>query len=185
MAELTSPNLLTNDQNSVPGASGVAGGDHPDQGAPSERVTLQANDRAAARMRILGDVVGLMLASAAYRNLLISDIEWRILPPISAGQCRLIRQGELPIAFVSWARVTSDVEERILSSPDLRLTSSDWKSGDRNCVIDIIALPPVVDAILASIGQNIFAGGSYTVRGLPPDQLSKMREVLTRSLKAP
>lgn len=179
------PNLLTDDENNAPGASSIAGADRPDQRAPSERITLQTNDRAAARMRIIGDVVGLMLASSVYRNLLISDIEWRILPPISAGQCRLIRQGELPIAFVSWARVNSDVEERILSSPDLRLTYSDWKSGDRNCVIDIIALPPIVDAILASIGQNIFAGGNYTVRGLPPDQLSKMREVLTRSLKSP
>ena len=87
---------------------------------------------------LLGEVVSLMLASNLHRDYLVNDIGSVFLPPIDWNQFRIYHQGERPIAFVSWAWLSEEVEHAYLHS-DRNLTPNDWNSGSNGWIIDFIA----------------------------------------------
>ena len=85
--------------------------------------------------------IALMLATKSknHQFLFASDFEWLILPPISLKQYKVFRSKKNePIAFVTWARVSKDVEQRLLDG-HIKLAPKDWKSGDKLVLIDVIA----------------------------------------------
>lgn len=109
--------------------------------------------------------VSLFCQSPAHRHLLLSDLEWRLVPPIALRQFRLIYKKEMPYGFVSWALVSEDVERR-LDRPDFRLRPADWKSGDRAWVIDVVAPPDQALGFIDAIKEKVLAGREVKVRTL-------------------
>lgn len=91
----------------------------------------------------LGAILLLSTKSPAHKFLFAGDFEWLIVPAIANKQFILYRnkQGE-PISFISWARVSEDVENR-LKSGILRLSPNEWNSGDKIYIIDTIS--PFID----------------------------------------
>jgi cytolysin-activating lysine-acyltransferase len=85
--------------------------------------------------------IALMLATKSknHQFLFASDFEWLILPAISLKQYKVFRSKKSePIAFVTWAKVSEDVEKRLLNG-HIKLAPKDWKSGDKLVLIDVIA----------------------------------------------
>ena len=87
----------------------------------------------------IGAVSLLAMKSQTHKYLFLSDYEWLILPAISAKQFVLFRgQQNEPIAFISWANVSAQVEQR-LNEKNSKLQPADWKSGDTTYIMDIMS----------------------------------------------
>ncbi len=99
---------------------------------------LEEAEEALSRLPILGSVVWLMARSPERRFTFLADLEWAALPPILLDQCRIFLQGKMPFAYVTWAFVSDEVQERLIGGTT-KLAPHEWKSGDNLWLIDIIA----------------------------------------------
>lgn len=102
--------------------------------------SVQGASEVAKKLPLFGHVVWLYTQSPASRYYFIQDMESRVLPPIILEQCKLYLQtsgGSLPIAYVSWAYLSPEVEEKYLATQ--RIAPSDWKSGENLWLIDVLA----------------------------------------------
>ncbi len=134
--------------------------DRNDFGKDNEAIINEIKEKSQQvlqRLPALGPILALYLQSPHRRYQFISDIEWLVLPPLVRNQCKLYTKKEYPVSFVSWAFINKEVEQRaVLNGGKLR--SEDWKSGERICLVDIIAPFGGVDMMLRDIQRNIFPG---------------------------
>lgn len=87
---------------------------------------------------VLGEIVWLMSQSAEFKQYLISDLEWLVMPPILLRQFRLFYHQGRPVAVVLYARVSSEVEKRMDAGvPTLR--PDHWQSGEKVRIVKIIS----------------------------------------------
>jgi cytolysin-activating lysine-acyltransferase len=104
----------------------------------------------------VGAVAMLAAKSQSHKYLFSSDYEWLVIPPIAQKQFSLFRgQKNEPVAFVSWASVSDEVEERLLKGVT-KLQPQDWKSGDKLYIIDIISPYNVRKEILKQLQEKQF-----------------------------
>lgn len=113
-------------------------------------------------MSAFGQVVWLMNRSRLHRHLPLSDLDWRVRAPLALKQYRVFRVRGRAVAFVSWAFASDEVARRLqTSSPQLQ--PSDWRSGQRPVVVDMVAPFGGADACLKETLQNVFGGASGQV----------------------
>jgi cytolysin-activating lysine-acyltransferase len=105
---------------------------------------------------VLGDAVWLMTQSPNHKHLFITDLEWLVLPPIMLRQFRLVRGQDKPQAFITWAMLNEEAEQRLVAG-HTRLKPSDWNAGDRAWIVDLIAPFGGQEAVLKEIKQRLFA----------------------------
>lgn len=106
---------------------------------------------------LLGDVTWLMTRSQGHKHLFLADIEWLVLPALTARQFRLIVNDDgKPHAFVSWAFLNEEAEARMLAGQP-RLRPGDWRSGDRVWLVDLVAPFGGADAIARLIKTQVFS----------------------------
>src|SRR3989442_273036 len=117
---------------------------------------------------LLGQVAWLMMQSPVHRHLFLADLEYRVAPPLMLQQFRLYRRDNVPVAFVSWALLTEEVEKR-LQSGAWRLQPADWRFCDRLWVVDLVAPPGGVGALLKDLRENGFPGCGLKILRLPLD----------------
>ncbi|GAB5469403.1 MAG: toxin-activating lysine-acyltransferase [Rhodospirillales bacterium] len=117
------------EQGSAPPTVGAAGG--------SAEVT--APKAGIDKITALGNAVWLMTQSQLHRNLLVSDMEWMLVPPCAFGQFRLWRHDNgLPIAFATYAMASPEIVARFKSTPMARLKPEEWQSGQIPLLVDAI-----------------------------------------------
>ncbi|HHL34760.1 MAG TPA: toxin-activating lysine-acyltransferase [Desulfobulbaceae bacterium] len=127
----------------------------------------------------LGPVLLLYMQSSHRRYQFVADLEWLLMPPLIAGQCKLYMKKEYPISFISWAFLNQGAEKRLLQNGG-KLRPDDWNCGDRLWVIDIVSPFAGVENMLRDLQINEFPGriiclaapdpktGGITVRKLQP-----------------
>jgi cytolysin-activating lysine-acyltransferase len=93
---------------------------------------------AETQASVLGQMVWLLLQSPAHRHVFVSELEWRLLPPLTLGQARIFKKEKEPFAFVTWALASEGVEGRLRAMPG-KLTPAEWKSGARMVIVDVVA----------------------------------------------
>ncbi|MBF0269810.1 MAG: toxin-activating lysine-acyltransferase [Alphaproteobacteria bacterium] len=124
-----------------------------DAGLKPEAPTQQRQPNGPAE--VLGDVVWLMSHSPGHKHLFISDMDWLVMPPVMHKQFRLFKDGDKPFAFVTWALLDEEAEKRILSG-QVRLRPTDWRSGSKLWLIDIVAPFGGQDGVLKHLKQTLF-----------------------------
>lgn len=107
------------------------------QGAQQGGAAAQAGF-GADKVALLGNAVWLLTQTPTHKHLFITDLEWLVIPPVALDQFRLWRQGNLPVAFATWAYLSEEAEER-LKQGVRRLSPMDWKSGENLWLMDMIA----------------------------------------------
>ena len=117
--------------------------------------------------QILGAVAALMMESPPHQHLFLTDMKWLVIPPVRLRQYRLFRREGLPFAFVSWAMVDNDTEERLKAGAG-RLRPDEWQNGDTVWVIDLIAPFGAGDEVLKDLKENVFKGQRMKTRQLSP-----------------
>lgn len=111
------------------------------------------------RMRVLGQIVGLLTRSAPHQSMTIGDIKKGLLAPIMLGQYMLAGRGKddttgsVPVTALIWARVSDQVDQRLMQarSAAINLAAEEWQSGDivwlTEAVGDLRAVPEMVERL--------------------------------------
>src|SRR2546430_14751856 len=115
---------------------------------------------------LFGQVAWLMMQSPVHRHLFLADLEYRVAPPLMLQQFRLYRRDNVPVAFVSWALLTEEVEKRVQSGA-WRLQRADWRSGDRLWVVDLVTPHGGVGGVLKDLPGKVFPGCGFKIGRLP------------------
>lgn len=136
--------------------------------APTSAPVTSASPGRTSRAEILGDVAWLMIHSANHRRLFVSDLEWMLLPPILAGQFRLVRQGPKPLAFVSWA-LFNEATEKLYCQGNARLRPPDWTSGDRPWIVELVSPFAPPKSLMERIKKDVFPDRPLKVLTRGPD----------------
>ncbi|HWR04555.1 MAG TPA: toxin-activating lysine-acyltransferase [Humidesulfovibrio sp.] len=133
----------------------------PQAGAPETAERGQRFDPSP----VLGMVVGLMMDSPMHQHLFLADVKWLVLPALALQQYRIFRKDGVPVAYVSWAMLTEEAENR-LKQGQMRLRPDEWKAGERSWIIDLVAPYGGQQEILADIKKSVFEG--KTLRAVRP-----------------
>jgi cytolysin-activating lysine-acyltransferase len=104
------------------------------QSRPGLLASLPAHKRNA----LIGEIVGLFLASPLHRRLYLKEVGANILPPLNLNQFRVYRKGAQCVGYVSWAYLTEEIEARYRTG-NYGLLPEDWNAGDRRWFIDFVA----------------------------------------------
>jgi len=114
---------------------------------------------------LLGEITFMLAASPAHQLMFLSDLNWLVVPAVRLNQFRLVRKNGGPMAYVSWALVSDEVEERLKAGAK-RLKPDEWRSGDNAWIIDLVAPLGNQDQIIEGLKKNVFAGREF--KGLVP-----------------
>lgn len=134
------------------------------------RLVKLAEEKAKAvfkKIPLIGPIAWLMMQQGPTRHAFIADIEWRILPALLLDQAKLYLKDEVPLGFVSWAKLSDDVAARYKRVPH-QLAPADWKSGEQLWIIDLVAPFGNAREILKDLNENVFPG--QTLYQLAPAQ---------------
>jgi cytolysin-activating lysine-acyltransferase len=112
----------------------------------------------------IGDVVVVFSRSPAHKHYSLADIEWTVLPPVSAGQFYVVEAADkergfrAPIAVVTWALVSEEVDARLRQEGGqrLRLRPDQWKCGEIAWIIDAVGREQGLDAALQWLKRGQF-----------------------------
>jgi RTX toxin acyltransferase family len=77
--------------------------------------------------------------SPLHKHLMVTDIEWLLMPPIMLNQFHMWQDNGRPHGFASWAYFGEEQEERIAKKGIRRLMPTDWKTGEALWLIDFVA----------------------------------------------
>lgn len=94
--------------------------------------------KAPSNLEILGEMCWLYSQSRIHRTWAMGSLQQWLLPAILTRQMRMYRKNGKPHAFVTWARLSQEVEEAFVLNTS-SLQPKDWQSGDRIWFIDWIA----------------------------------------------
>lgn len=114
----------------------------------------------ADKVGLLGNAVWLLTQTQTHKHLFIGDLEWLIMPPLALDQFRLWRQGNMPVAFATWAFMSDEAEERMMQGVR-RISPMDWKSGDNLWLMDMIAPFGGEEGALKELREKIFPGKRF------------------------
>jgi cytolysin-activating lysine-acyltransferase len=129
------------------------------------------------RASLLGEIAWLMMRSPVHRHLFLADLEWLVAPPLMLRQFRLYRRDKVPVAFVSWALLTEEAEQRVVNGA-WRLQPGDWKAGDRLWVVDVVAPHGGLDAIIKDLRERVFPDRTFKlVRPAPESGRPSVEEL--------
>jgi len=99
---------------------------------------LAAAKKELTKLPLLGPAMWLMARDQRLRYTFVGDLDWRLLPPLLADQCRLYSKADMPWAFVTWAFVSDEVDKRLRTTSPV-IAPHEWKSGENPWLIDVIA----------------------------------------------
>jgi hemolysin-activating ACP:hemolysin acyltransferase len=94
----------------------------------------------------IGDLVVVLSRSAAHKHYSLADIEWMVMPPVSAGQFYVVEAMDekhgyrAPVAAVTWALVSEEVDLALQqqAGPSRRLRPDQWNNGTIGWLIDAV-----------------------------------------------
>jgi cytolysin-activating lysine-acyltransferase len=109
------------------------------------------------KLPLLGPICFLAINSPHHRYMFLADFEWRILPPIIIDQAKVYMVENSPIAYASWAFLSSEAAERYKKLG--KLAPGDWKSGNEPWLIDVIAPFGSVEEVLKDLKINTSLAG--------------------------
>jgi len=163
---------MTEDEDSSASSSTAKNSATDERKSPApDAVAAAGNDPSG----LLGAAVWLMLSSPGHKHLFVTDFEWLVVPPILAKQFRLYRRDNVPIGFVSWARLDDEAETRIING-SVKLSPNEWTGGDKFWIIDVIAPFGGVDDMMKDLKESVFK--DETVKYIQADENGRRVEVL-------
>lgn len=108
----------------------------------------------------LGEIAWLLSQSPNHRHsLFLGDLEWLVMPPLSLSQYRLFYADEKPVGVAFWAFVSEQVEQRLAGGG--RLGASEWRSGDRVWLVEVVAPFGGQDRMLSDLQKTALADRKF------------------------
>ncbi|MGB8598828.1 MAG: toxin-activating lysine-acyltransferase [Burkholderiales bacterium] len=113
------------------------------------------NKTALAKLTHVGPIIWLMNHIPSQRHHFYIDIDWHIMPPLILNQAKLFMKEGVPRAYVSWALVNDDIQQR-LAQGDTRLAPREWKCGNNLWLIDLVTPFGSPEAVIKELREQIF-----------------------------
>ena len=126
---------------------------------------LDSARKELAKLPLLGPVMWLYARDPQRRFTFVSDMDWRLLPPLVLEQCKLYNKQEVPWAYFSWAKVSEAVDQRLRSNNPF-IAPHEWHSGEIPWLIDAV-MPFGEDAALLKEVVTAISGGKPVNVWLP------------------
>jgi hemolysin-activating ACP:hemolysin acyltransferase len=112
----------------------------------------------------IGDAVVVMSKSPAYKFHTLADIEWLVMPAVLTGQIYLAELqhqdtgARAPVAVVTWASVSDDIDQRLRANPTnrIRLLPQEWRSGEHIWIVDVAGEPRAIAESMAHLASSEF-----------------------------
>lgn len=129
----------------------------------------------------VGEIALVMARSVAHQHLPMSEIASRVVPAVLSGQLLVVEAtskdsgAHAPIAYVIWARVSDEVDQRLRAAPSaqLALTAEEWTSGDHIWIVDMAGDHDVLLQALEKLLTTRFKAEPVTA--LLPDATGQLR----------
>jgi len=119
---------------------------------------LQDEAKAAAgKIPLLGPVAWLMMQQPSTKHIFLTELEWRVMPALVLDQAKLYMREGLPLAYVSWAKLSKEAALRYRAAAH-RLAPSDWRSGEQIWLVDVITPFGGAPELLKDVRENVFVG---------------------------
>lgn len=138
---------------------------------------------ALSKLPILGPVIWLYGRDSTRRYRFIADLDHLVLPPVLLDQCRIYFKSGVPWGYVSWAKVSGPVHERLRGGV-ARLAPHEWNSGGHPWIIDVVApfggTPELVDEV-----RRMVFGGLPVYRLVPGTEAAGCEELAPLEPPAP
>ncbi len=124
-----------------------------------------------------GEIVSVLLRAQDYRNKPISALEEIAVPAALTGQYSLAqaqssRNGMVaPIGVVFWARVSSEVDQRLVEdiAQPLKLSFEEWRSGPILWLVDAVGEHTVIEEMLTRLIATEWKGQEVRLRARTKD----------------
>lgn len=126
---------------------------------------------------VFSKVVALMSMSQFHRYSFISDLEWLVAPALLHGQYKVWEKAGVPIAFVSWANISNDVENRFAEG-GIKLKPDEWNCGASPWIVDVICPGGDPKPFLQEVVREHFAQSG--IKTIAPDDEGNRRVVLLK-----
>lgn len=110
------------------------------------------------RTHHFGEVASLLSQLPAHRARPFAVLAQHFFAAFRHGQSQVFYNpsGE-PVAFVVWALLSRETEERVLSKAKLDLHLSEWNEGDRLWIVDFGCKRQMLVPVLAHLASSLFA----------------------------
>jgi cytolysin-activating lysine-acyltransferase len=174
------------DQSEAPADVSLAPtGDSEDAGAMSQSPPANETEKVTASSAVpsepqrtatvrqvdlaLGQIVAVLMRSAAHKHYSLADLEWLVLPAVLSGQYRIAQAQQsgvaAPVGVALWASVSADVDQRLcdLSAP-ARLRPNEWRSGEIPWLMELVCDARIQQALLKDVGDTAFKGRGIKMR---------------------
>jgi len=118
---------------------------------------------------LYGEVLFLLFHAPLHRVYTVEEIEERIVRPMTLDQFRIYRREDGPVALVTWAFVSDELDAR-LQTEQTPLGPDDWRSGPNLWFVEFVAPFGHTGAVLGDLVDNVFpdhVGKSHKVTGRP------------------
>ncbi|MFZ8865313.1 MAG: toxin-activating lysine-acyltransferase [Rickettsiales bacterium] len=116
-------------------------------------------------------ITALLLSSNLHRRYLINDIGALFIPSIDCNQFRLYKEGGKPVGFVSWAYLTSEIDQKYAQGT-YNLKYKDWYAGEKLWFLDFAAPFGHAKKIFAELRNELFPNSiGKSVRAEKPGKI--------------
>lgn len=126
--------------------------------------------------QMLGEIVWLMTQSSFHKELFLYELEPMVLRPLSLKQFRIYRMQDRPAAVIFWAKVSEEVEQRLVEG-NVRMKPTDWQSGDRYWVVDVVAPYGQAEALIKDLHKKLTPDGVMHYLKTTPDGEKQVIEI--------
>lgn len=163
--------------NALPAASVAAGPAAKDVKPEGARklAAAQAMAETARKARFaqsFAQAIGVLMRDATYRNLLIKDLEYVLVPAIVAQQSAVgytQASGEapaMPVALALWAKVSPAIDKRLTENLDqpMAIRPTEWTSGEHYWIMTLAGAPSQFNDFLKQLLSRQFKGKTVKMR---------------------
>ncbi len=137
-------------------------------GRPGANERTQAFWRGKLATANFGGAISLLMRSPAHRHYTLTDLEWCLVPALALNQfmvaeAKLPDGQAVPVALVLWARVSVEVNARLLAAPryPIRLHPNEWQSGDVIWIVDAVGEQKAVQQCIEGLAKSAFQGKQF------------------------
>jgi hemolysin-activating ACP:hemolysin acyltransferase len=122
-------------------------------------------------------MISLLMRSPQWKHTSLTDLEWLLVPALANNQFALAHRRDaatglsIPVALVTWASVSDDVDQRLTETvaQPLRLKPDEWKSGAHAWIVVAEGAPQAVLEVVSGLRVNAFAGREVKMRVIGAD----------------
>lgn len=126
--------------------------------------------------QMLGEIVWLMTQSPVHKQMYLGDLEWFCMPAILLEQYRVFYGPSAPAAVALWARVSKDVEDRLLAG-GAKLRADEWQSGELYWLVELVAPFGATEEIFADLQASVFERKTFKYHRLTSEGIREVAVV--------